>query len=98
MSTQRPTPVTADGVSLERAHLVGVGGAGMSGIARILADRGFAVSGSDARDSAVLTGLAARGVLTAVGHDPATLQLLPAGPTAVVVSTAVRIDNPELVA
>ena len=62
MSTQRPTPVTADGVSLERAHLVGVGGAGMSGIARILADRGYAVSGSDARDSPMLAGLAARGV------------------------------------
>ena len=42
MTTQRTAPVTADGVSLERAHLVGVGGAGMSGIARILADRGFA--------------------------------------------------------
>ncbi|MGS0686945.1 UDP-N-acetylmuramate--L-alanine ligase [Nakamurella sp. GG22] len=70
----------------------------MSGIARILADRGFAVSGSDSRDSAVLTGLADRGVLTAVGHDPANLRLLPGGPTAVVVSTAVRIDNPELVA
>ena len=90
--------MTADGVSLERAHLVGVGGAGMSGIARILADRGYAVSGSDARDSPVLAGLAARGVLTAVGHDAANLQLLAGGPTAVVVSTAVRPDNPEVVA
>ena len=70
----------------------------MSGIARILADRGFAVSGSDARDSPVLAGLAARGVLTAVGHDAANLDLLPGGPTAVVVSTAVRPDNPEVVA
>src|SRR6478735_11925036 len=91
-------PVTEHGVSLERAHLVGVGGAGMSGIARILADRGFAVSGSDARNSAVLDGLAARGVRTAVGHDAANLALLPGGPTAVVVSTAVRPDNPEVVA
>jgi len=98
MSTQRPTPVTADGVSLERAHLVGVGGAGMSGIARILADRGYAVSGSDARDSPMLAGLAARGVVTAVGHDAANLQLIAGGPTAVVVSTAVRPDNPEVVA
>ena len=65
--------MTAQGFSLERAHLVGVGGAGMSGIARILADRGFAVSGSDARDSPMLAGLAARGVLTAVGHDAANL-------------------------
>ena len=91
-------PTTQLGVSLERAHLVGVGGAGMSGIARILADRGFAVSGSDARDSAVLTGLAARGVRTAVGHAAANLELLPGGPTAVVVSTAVRPDNPEVLA
>ena len=88
--------MTAQGFSLERAHLVGVGGAGMSGIARILADRGFAVSGSDARDSPMLAGLAARGVLTAVGHDAANLELLPGGPTAVVVSTAVRPDNPEV--
>ncbi len=91
-------PVTAQGVSLERAHLVGIGGAGMSGIARILADRGLPVSGSDARDSAVVTGLAARGVITAVGHDAAHLDLLPGGPTAVVVSTAVRPDNPEVLA
>jgi len=92
------TPMTAEGVSLQRAHLVGVGGAGMSGIARILADRGFAVSGSDARDSPMLAGLAARGVLTAVGHDAANLRLLTGGPTAVVVSTAVRPDNPEVLA
>ncbi len=94
--TRAAVPLTAEGVSLERAHLVGVGGAGMSGIARILADRGFAVSGSDARDSPVLAGLAARGVRTAVGHREANLHLLPAGPTAVVVSTAVRPDNPEV--
>ena len=98
MSTERVIPATAEGVFLERAHLVGVGGAGMSGIARILADRGLQVSGSDARDSAVLASLSARGVLTAVGHDAANLTLLPGGPTAVVVSTAVRPDNPEVVA
>jgi UDP-N-acetylmuramate--alanine ligase len=91
-------PTTAHGASLERAHLVGVGGAGMSGIARILADRGFAVSGSDARDSPMLAALAERGVRTAVGHTAANLELLAGGPTAVVVSTAVRPDNPEIVA
>ena len=46
----------------------------------------------------MLAGLAARGVLTAVGHDASNLQLLPGGPTAVVVSTAVRPDNPEVLA
>ncbi len=91
-------PITEHGVSLERAHLVGVGGAGMSGIARILADRGLPVSGSDARDSAVLAGLADRGVRTVVGHSAENLSLLPGGPTAVVVSTAVRPDNPEVLA
>jgi UDP-N-acetylmuramate--alanine ligase len=91
-------PETAEGSSLERAHLVGVGGAGMSGIARILADRGFAVSGSDTRNSPVLDGLSARGVRTAVGHAAGNLELLPGGPTAVVVSTAVRPDNPEVLA
>ncbi|HEY5882509.1 MAG TPA: UDP-N-acetylmuramate--L-alanine ligase [Nakamurella sp.] len=90
--------MTGQGASLERAHLVGVGGAGMSGIARILADRGFAVSGSDARDSPVLAGLAERGVRTAVGHTADNLTRLDGGPTAVVVSTAVRPDNPEVVA
>jgi len=94
MTTAAPT--TEHGVSLARAHLVGVGGAGMSGIARILVDRGFPVSGSDARDSPVLAGLADRGVRTAVGHDAANLELLAGGPTAVVVSTAVRPDNPEV--
>ncbi len=92
------TPVTAEGIPLTRAHLVGVGGAGMSGIARILADRGYPVSGSDARDSAVLAGLRDRGARVVVGHDAAHLDLLPGGPTAVVVSTAVRPDNPEVLA
>ncbi len=91
-------PRTPEGIPLARAHLVGVGGAGMSGIARILADRGYPVSGSDARDSAVLAGLADRGVRVVVGHDATHLDLLPGGPTAVVVSTAVRPDNPEVTA
>jgi len=98
MMAEPAIPHTAEGASLERSHLVGVGGAGMSGIARILADRGLVVSGSDARNSAVLDGLVARGVRTAVGHDAVNLALLPGGPTAVVVSTAVRPDNPEVLA
>jgi UDP-N-acetylmuramate--alanine ligase len=85
-----------DGFSLERAHLVGVGGAGMSAIARILLDRGLAVSGSDAKGSHVVTGLTARGVRIAVGQRAENLDLLDGGPTAVVVSTAIRPDNPEL--
>lgn len=87
-----------DGFTLERTHLVGVGGAGMSAIARILVDRGLPVSGSDAKGSHVLTGLTARGVLTAIGQHAENLDLLPGGPTAVVVSTAIRPDNPEVLA
>ncbi|MET3807028.1 UDP-N-acetylmuramate--alanine ligase [Nakamurella sp. UYEF19] len=90
-------PIAADGTSLSRVHMVGIGGAGMSAIARILADRGLPVSGSDAKGSHVLTGLAQRGVLTAVGHTGDNLDLLPGGPTAVVVSTAIRLTNPEVV-
>ncbi len=89
-------PIAADGSSLARVHMVGIGGAGMSAIARILADRGLPVSGSDAKGSHVLTGLAQRGVLTAVGHSADHLDLLPGGPTVVVVSSAIRPANPEV--
>ena len=90
-------PTTDDGTSLARVHMVGIGGAGMSAIARILADRGLSVSGSDAKGSHVLTGLAQRGVLTAIGHAAENLDLLPGGPTVLVVSTAIRPTNPEIV-
>ena len=81
---------------LARVHLVGIGGAGMSGIARILLDRGLAVSGSDAKDSPTLMTLRAQGARVAVGQDAANLDLLDGGPTAVVVSSAIKSDNPEL--
>ncbi|MFC5052502.1 UDP-N-acetylmuramate--L-alanine ligase [Saccharothrix xinjiangensis] len=70
----------------------------MSGIARILLARGAQVSGSDAKDSRTVLALRAQGAAVAVGHDGAHLDQLPGGPTAVVVSTAIREDNPELVA
>jgi UDP-N-acetylmuramate--alanine ligase len=96
MTGRQPAPRTADGTELSRVHLVGAGGAGMNAIARILADRGLQVSGSDAKASHVLNGLAVRGVRTAVGHSAANLDLLDGGPTAVVVSSAIRPDNPEI--
>ncbi|MEO6084738.1 MAG: UDP-N-acetylmuramate--L-alanine ligase [Umezawaea sp.] len=83
--------------TLERVHLVGIGGAGMSGIARILLARGHQVSGTDAKDSRTVLALRAQGARVAVGHDPKNLDQLDGGPTAVVVSTAIREDNPELV-
>jgi UDP-N-acetylmuramate--alanine ligase len=82
---------------LGRVHFVGIGGAGMSGIARILLARGTRVSGSDAKDSAGLAALRALGADVHVGHDAAHLAHLAAGDT-VVVSSAVRESNPELAA
>ncbi|MBB4910335.1 UDP-N-acetylmuramate--alanine ligase [Actinophytocola algeriensis] len=83
--------------SLDRVHLVGIGGAGMSGIARILLDRGAAVSGSDAKESPTLMTLRAQGGRVAVGQAAGNLDLLDGGPTTVVVSSAIKPDNPELV-
>ncbi|MGW6694709.1 UDP-N-acetylmuramate--L-alanine ligase [Rhodococcus sp. NPDC054953] len=79
--------------------MVGIGGAGMSGIARILLARGGQVSGSDAKESRTVLALRARGAEVRIGHDASALDLLPGGPT-VVVSThaAIPKDNPELVA
>lgn len=79
---------------LGRVHLVGIGGAGLSGIARILLARGITVSGSDGTDSPTLQRLRELGATVHVGH--AADQLGDAD--TVVVSTAVREDNPEVVA
>ena len=79
-------------------HMVGIGGAGMSGIARILLDRGGQVSGSDAKDSRGVVALRARGAVIRIGHDESSLDLLPGGPTAVVTThAAIPKTNPELV-
>lgn len=84
---------------LRRVHMVGIGGAGMSGIARILLDRGGQVSGSDAKESRAVLALRARGAVIRIGHDESALDLLPGGPTAVVTThAAIPKTNPELVA
>ncbi|WP_197374694.1 UDP-N-acetylmuramate--L-alanine ligase [Mycolicibacterium baixiangningiae] len=83
---------------LRRVHMVGIGGAGMSGIARILLDRGALVSGSDAKESRAVVALRARGAAIRIGHDESSLDLLPGGPTAVVTThAAIPKTNPELV-
>src|SRR3954469_4947369 len=79
---------------LGRVHFVGIGGAGMSGIARILLARGMTVSGSDAKDSMALTALRGVGPQIHVGHEAANLE----DAQTVVVSSAIRDSNPELVA
>ncbi|MFJ8671561.1 UDP-N-acetylmuramate--L-alanine ligase [Streptomyces sp. NPDC093589] len=81
--------------SMDRPHFIGIGGAGMSGIAKILAQRGAQVAGSDAKDSATTQALRALGVTVHLGHAP---EHLAADATAVVVSSAIRPDNPELAA
>lgn len=83
---------------LKRVHMVGIGGAGMSGLARILLARGGQVSGSDAKEGRSVLALRTRGAVVAIGHDPAAIDALPGGPT-VVVSTRAAIpdSNPELV-
>src|SRR3954451_5168286 len=84
-------PVPED---LGRVHFMGIGGAGMSGIARIMLARGVAVGGCDAKDSRALAALRARGADVQIGHDPAHA----ADADTVVVSSAIRGDNEELVA
>ena len=80
--------------AIKHIHFVGVGGSGMSPIAEILHNLGYRVSGSDLSDSAVTRRLAALGVTVFTGHDAAHI----AGAQAVVTSTAVKPDNPEVVA
>ena len=80
-------------------HLIGIGGAGMSAIARILLGQGVRVSGSDARDGATIAELRALGAHIAIGHDAANLELSGALPDSVVISKkAIPADNPELAA
>jgi UDP-N-acetylmuramate--alanine ligase len=74
-------------------HFVGIGGAGMSGIAEILHNLGYTVSGTDIADSPVLRRLQSIGIHTRVGHDAQHVS----GADAVVTSTAVQADNPEVV-
>jgi UDP-N-acetylmuramate--alanine ligase len=78
---------------LGRVHFVGVGGAALSGLARIMAGRGVVVSGSDVKDSVLLDGLRAIGVTCWIGHHASHVDDV----DTVIVSTAVKDDNPEVV-
>jgi UDP-N-acetylmuramate--alanine ligase len=77
---------------VRRVHFVGIGGAGMCGIAEVLHNLGFTVSGSDLRESATTERLRALGITVHIGHDAR----LVAGADACVVSSAVTADNPEV--
>ena len=75
-------------------HFVGIGGIGMSGIAEVLANLGYSVTGSDVADSANVKRLRDKGVKVAIGHKAENID----GADVVVVSSAIKRDNPELVA
>jgi UDP-N-acetylmuramate--alanine ligase len=79
---------------VRRIHMVGVGGSGMSGIAEVLVNLGFNVSGSDLNDNSATRRLAEMGVSVTQGHSAAAVS----GADVVVISSAVRADNAELVA
>ena len=80
--------------AVKHIHFVGIGGSGMSGIAEVLLTLGYTVSGSDAASNATTRRLAQLGAKVAHGHDAKQI----AGADAVVVSAAVRTDNPEVMA
>jgi UDP-N-acetylmuramate--alanine ligase len=80
--------------AVKHIHFVGVGGAGMSGIAEILHNLGYVVSGSDQSESATTRRLGSLGIGIAIGHAAQNI----GGAEAVVTSTAVRADNPEVIA
>ncbi|MBX6421530.1 MAG: UDP-N-acetylmuramate--L-alanine ligase [Nevskia sp.] len=79
---------------IRRIHLLGIGGSGMAGIAEVLLNLGYEVSGSDLKESTATRRLASLGARVEYGHDPARIQ----GADVVVVSTAVKENNPELAA
>ncbi|NMG45932.1 UDP-N-acetylmuramate--L-alanine ligase [Aromatoleum toluvorans] len=79
---------------VKRIHFVGIGGAGMSGIAEVLVNLGYSVSGSDLGENAATRRLRALGARVVAGHAAENV----AQADAVVISTAVRNDNPEVIA
>ncbi len=87
-----PTLPVPDLGRVDRVHMVGIGGAGMRNLARLLLARGIAVSGSDLKDSKGLGELRDAGAEVWVGHDARRL----GDPDAVVISSAIRDGNPEL--
>jgi UDP-N-acetylmuramate--alanine ligase len=79
--------------AVKHIHFVGVGGSGMSGIAEVLSNLGYIISGSDLADNATTKRLASLGITTYVGHSADNVK----GADAVVTSTAVKADNPEVI-
>lgn len=78
---------------IKRIHFIGIGGAGMSGIAEVLLNQGYEISGSDLRESVTTERLAAKGISVFIGHAESNVE----GADVVVNSTAVECANPEMV-
>jgi UDP-N-acetylmuramate--alanine ligase len=76
----------------KKIHFIGIGGSGMSGLARIALSDGISVSGSDAKDSSVLTALTALGAKVCATHEAANVE----GADVVIYSTAIAATNPEM--
>src|SRR5207249_805122 len=91
-----PTLGVPDLTRVRGVHLVGIGGAGMCGLARLLLARGVEVSGSDLKDSANVRSLAEAGARVSVGHRSENLDPRTGGPDVLVMSSAIRPDNPEV--
>ena len=79
---------------VRRIHFIGIGGAGMGGIAEVLANEGYQISGSDIATNAVTQRLSELGATIFIGHEASHV----AGASVVVVSTAIKSDNAEVVA
>ena len=91
MSAANPMKMTS---AIGPVHFVGIGGIGMSGIAEVLHNLGYTVQGSDIAESANVLRLREKGISVAIGHDAKNIE----GATVLVVSSAVKRDNPELMA
>ncbi|MBN2120991.1 MAG: UDP-N-acetylmuramate--L-alanine ligase [Candidatus Omnitrophica bacterium] len=79
-------------VNINKIHFVGIGGIGMSGLARLLLDKGYAITGSDVKNSQIIHKLRRRGVRISVPHNPGSVK----GADLVCFSSAIGADNPEL--
>ena len=78
--------------NIKKLHFVGIGGVGMSAIAEVMLDKGYEISGSDLSDSEVVKKLRSKGAVIYKGHNASNVE----GKEAIVLSSAIHQDNPEL--
>ena len=88
---QNDSPLMVEGKAVTSVHFIGIGGVGMSGIARVAHDQGLQVSGSDLRQSKYTDQLVEAGITVSIGHDAKNVAH---HPDIVVISTAILDNNP----